>query len=129
MTQLKYNNTELIQLAKEQCNTCDAFINTSTALIQKVATQRDEASYNDDITAVCDNLLMPFCLLGTQVTDQGTPLLSVWGHFLHLSPGVSHLICISFSVSLSSVSWYSSSHVVVSGGFLSERTRSLKGYH
>ena len=42
-------------------------------------------------------LLMP---VGSQAIDQGTPLFSVRGHPLHLSPGVTHLFRFSFCVSL-----------------------------
>ena len=43
--------------------------------------------------------LMPVCSLGVYI-DQGTPLFSVRGHPLHLSPGVTHLFCFPFCVSL-----------------------------
>ena len=41
--------------------------------------------------------------------DQGTPPFSVSGHLLHFSPGVSHLLCFFFGVSLPGVSWPTSS--------------------
>ena len=52
---------------------------------------------------------MPVCSLGAQAIDQGTPPFSVRGHPLHFSPGVSHLLCFFFRVSLPGVSWPTSS--------------------
>ena len=54
-------------------------------------------------------LLMPFRSLGAQAFDQGTLPFSVSGHLLHFSPGVSHLLCFFFRVSLPGVSWPTSS--------------------
>ena len=41
--------------------------------------------------------------------NQGTPPFSVSGHLLHFSPGISHLLCFLFGVSLPGVSWPSTS--------------------
>ena len=56
LIQLNDNNAELIQLAKEQCNTNDAVRNENTDLIQQVATLRDEANYNETMKDRLDRL-------------------------------------------------------------------------
>ena len=53
-------------------------------------------------------VLIYLCLFAKAI-NQGTPLFSVHGHPLHFSPGVTHLFCFSFRVSLPSVSWPTSS--------------------
>ena len=52
---------------------------------------------------------MSFRSLGAWAIYQGTPAFSVSGQPLHFSPGVSHLLCFFFRVSLPGVSWPTSS--------------------
>ena len=63
-------------------------------------------------------LLMPFLFAGSI----GTPPFSVRGHPLHLSPGVSHLLCFFFRVSLPGASWPTSSRLPWGVPFYSHAT-------
>ena len=59
-------------------------------------------------------LFMPVCSLRAEAIDEGTPLLSVSGHPLHLSPGVAHLLfpCVSLPGAL----WPTTSPLPWGGG-------------